>query len=43
MVHLHIDQSIQPVELRLFGVAFHLRPKFEEESCKLEMADIMKR
>ena len=40
-IRLHIDKSIQPVELRHWRKAFDLRPKVEEELRKLQKARII--
>ena len=42
-VKLHIDSSVQPVALRHRRIAFHLRPKVEEELQKLEDQGIIER
>ncbi|KAJ1140557.1 hypothetical protein NDU88_006907 [Pleurodeles waltl] len=43
MLRLHIDKFIQPVALKHCRVAFHLRPKVEEELRKLEQADVIEK
>ncbi|KAJ1160618.1 hypothetical protein NDU88_001114 [Pleurodeles waltl] len=41
LIHLHINNSIQPVALKDRRAAFHLRLKVEPELRKLEQADII--
>ena len=43
IVKLHIDTLVQPVALRHRRMAFHLRPKVEEELCKLESERIIEK
>ena len=42
-IKLHIDKSVQPVALRHRRIAFHLRPKVEEELRKLKKEGIIER
>ena len=42
-IQLHINKSVQPIALRHRRIAFHLRPKVEEELKKLEEAGIIEK
>ena len=42
-IKLHIDKTVQLITLRNCRVPFHLRPKVEEELCKLEALGVIEK